>query len=79
MTTTAADIVSKLGGRMDGSGYEQQRVIDALRRLGAWPYQADKAPQLKERQRERKFARERERLRRSAFVERCWQRIGRAC
>jgi hypothetical protein len=43
---TAADIVSKLGGRMDSSGDGQQKVLDALRHLGAWPERADEAPLL---------------------------------
>jgi hypothetical protein len=48
---TAAHIVSKLGGRMDGSGDDQQKVLDALRHLGTWPERADKAPLLTDAER----------------------------
>jgi len=48
---TAADIVSNLGGRMEGSGCEQQGVLDALRQLGAWSERADKAPLLTDAER----------------------------
>ena len=43
---TAADIVSKLGGSINGSCCEQQGVLDALGHLGAWSERADKTPLL---------------------------------
>ena len=58
-------------------GCDQRRVIDALRRLGAWPERADDPPLLTEAERERRrrqeAERERERARRDAFVARIWQ------
>jgi hypothetical protein len=59
------------------AGCGQREVIDALRRLGAWPECTAEPPLMSEAERERwrrqGVERQRERSRRDAFVERTWQ------
>jgi hypothetical protein len=59
------------------AGCEQQRVIDALRRLGAWPWRDDEPPATSKAEREgrRRQDAERERARLDAFRARTWQKI----